>query len=715
MKTSKRIVSGVLAITLLLPNLPSATFASDDKVILNKKESVYINSDVYGNPTKVNIYNNFDISNVDEVKDYGVYDKYQILTGNNTPIISGDSILFKVDKGDKSFSYIGSSSIEYAKKAPWSFEIKYYLNGKETLAQDLIHQKGLVKVEIHVIPNEGAPEYYKNNYMMEIQSNFDMTEYISVESDEAIESTVGNTKTLTFMILPGQEKTVSIELGTDDFYMDGLTIGMVPLVGDIQEVIQDLVDDRKKIKDAFQELNSSFDVILNSLSDSGKNIDEVISGLNGFEDSLDLINNGKDTRSQSIAGISETLESISGDFTNIDNNVTTIINEIAYLKTRVNETKTTLNNLNKELKSLSNNLEQNEKDLDRIQKRSEGVNKDLKTLKNVIASTKNSIGGLNKLLGNVDSVSDIDLKAVKNGLTDIASDAQELGEVAGEIAAVDPSLAMEVGGIAKDIGSNLTKVSNEMKKAEDLMGDTNKNTSSLSKSLKDLQGDLIDLYEVADKYEDYSKNLPDTIKNANNTIKTINSMIDIVTKQLDDKLSTDTMELNEALDNLSILLNNIQVLEKNLKKIYSITQDLLTLAQNDLNTISNDMHTSTKATLDSTKGLMTTLKGATNQSIPLKNAKNKIYNTIKEESDDIENETNIFNMDPNADPVSFASEKNENVERVQIYVQTEAIKEFNFKDTADLEPEHEKVGFWDKLVQVFQKIGDFFKNLFGIK
>ena len=157
-RISKRIISGILAFTLMLPSLSSFAFAEiDNKTILHKRESVYINSDAYGVPTKLNIYNYFDIANVDEIKDYGVYNKYQVLTGEKTPKVSGDAITWNVNKDDRSFGYIGTSELDYIKNMPWSFDIRYYLNGKETLAKDLLHQSGLVKVVIHVIPNDDAP------------------------------------------------------------------------------------------------------------------------------------------------------------------------------------------------------------------------------------------------------------------------------------------------------------------------------------------------------------------------------------------------------------------------------------------------------------------------------------------------------------------------------------------------------------------------------
>ena len=62
--------------------------------------------------------------------------------------------------------------------------------------------------------------------------------------------------------------------------------------------------------------------------------------------------------------------------------------------------------------------------------------------------------------------------------------------------------------------------------------------------------------------------------------------------------------------------------------------------------------------------------------------------------------------------VSFASSKNESPKKVQIFLQTEGIKEAKDQTTEDMEPKKEKQTFWDKLKAIFQKIADFFKELF---
>lgn len=48
--------------------------------ILKKTEAVYVNADCYGNFTQVNIYNNFTLSNITQIRDFGEYEKIEVLT-----------------------------------------------------------------------------------------------------------------------------------------------------------------------------------------------------------------------------------------------------------------------------------------------------------------------------------------------------------------------------------------------------------------------------------------------------------------------------------------------------------------------------------------------------------------------------------------------------------------------------------------------------------
>ncbi len=702
----------LLATIMLFSTMASAS--TETGHILNKMESVYINIDNYGTPTKVNIYNDFNFANIDTINDYGKYEKIQVITGEEKPIISGDKISWNIS-GDKKLGYIGTADTKLANQMPWNISIKYYLNGVETLASELPHKSGLVKVKIKVIPNKEAPVIYQNNYMMEIKASFDMTKYTSVTSDEAIEAIVGNTKSLTFMILPGHEKEVSIEIGTENFKMDSISFAMVPLEGDLLELIQDIVEDKNKLREAWDATNESLDVILNSLSNTSKSLDKIIKSTNELENGLDTLNSGTDQRIEDITSFKNELETISGDFTRIDEKISQIIVDANYLKERANETKDFLEKLKLKLIALSTNMEKNEKDLERIEKRSKDLPDDLEKLEDLLVSTKSSIAELNKLLRNIDATGDIDINAISKSLKSIKESTEDIGTEAGiklQTGGEDPEFYTDVIQTAQSIGKDLQSVATELQKAEDLMGQTNTNTGNLSKDLVSLQGDLLEVADVIEGYEEYSKDVPDTIKNANNTIKSINSIINTFVKEIDNNNSKDNKKLNEEIDTLTSLLSELQKLEKDLKVVNSTIQSELILLQNDLYTISNQMHSGTKNTINGTQGLLKDFKTISNQSTTLKNAKNQIYNVITSDIDDLENKTTIFDMDPDMPNLSFASEKNESPKKVQIFVQTDAIKEYEGEDITDLEPKKESMTFWEKILLVFKKISEFFKNLF---
>ena len=125
---------------------------------------------------------------------------------------------------------------------------------------------------------------------MEIQSSFDMGKNISVNSAEAIEAVVGKTKSLTFMILPGKGQEVALEIGTDDFEMSNISFAMIPVEGDILDLVQDFVEDKNSLRNAWDSTNRSLDVILNELTKTSKSVDKIVDGSDNLKTGLNELN-----------------------------------------------------------------------------------------------------------------------------------------------------------------------------------------------------------------------------------------------------------------------------------------------------------------------------------------------------------------------------------------------------------------------------------------
>jgi putative membrane protein len=696
----------------------SHSFAVVEKSnILKKRESVYVNTDSYGSVEKVNIYNYYELSNVDKIEDFGNYESIQTVTGYNKPDVSGDRITWKVS-GDKRLGYIGKASNKLANQLPWTINIKYFLNGVETLVTDLPHQNGLVKVVIKVSPNKEAPEYYQNNYMMQVSASFDMTKYISVHSDEAIEAQVGNTKSLTFMILPGHEKEVNIEIGSDDFKMDSITFAMVPLEGDLLELIEDFVEDKNSIRDAWNTTNESLDVILNGLSNTTGSMERIINGSKELQKGLSSINNNSSKRTSNIDSLKSELKLLMGEIEFIDETMVKFIDDSQYAKDRVGSGESFIKDLNIELNSLSQSLVKNENDLDKLYEKSQNLPDDLGKLNELLVSLKDSVSGLRVLIKDIDATGDTDMKAISSGLINIKNTTEEIATEAGgmlQSGGSDTAFYMEVLSSAKSIGESLQKVSSELTKAQKSMDSVGGSKESLAKDLKSLQDSLGEISKITKRIKEQSKDVPNSISNLNTTLNSLESILQKISNEVDNKLEEDASKITGSLDNLTDILKDIRVIKKELGMVEDTMQNSLDLLKDDLNVISNDLYNSSNNTIDGMNDLLKNLKQISGQSSILKNAKNEIHNIITSDVDDIENKTTVFNMDSDMPTVSFASTKNDSPEKVQIFVQTEAIKEVKDNQTVDMEPQKEKRPFFEKVKEIFEMIANFFKNLFGIK
>ena len=278
--------------------------------------------------------------------------------------------------------------------------------------------------------------------------------------------------------------------------------------------------------------------------------------------------------------------------------------------------------------------------------------------------------------------------------------------------AEDTEFYMDVISTAKEIGSSLTKVSTQLSKAEDIIDDTTTNTNALSKNIKNVQKDLTAISKDLERIEGYSEDLPEELANLRKTISSLTILMDNIISEIEKNSDKDATEILKIIDKIELLTKSVQVLEKDAKKVHLTAQNMLSLLEKDLSITQNQIHSSATGVIDGTQNLLKDLKGVTNQSSNLKKAKNQIHDIITSDIDDIENKTTMFNINPDDRIISYASEKNESPNKVQIFVQSASIKEVISGDIADLEPKKEETSFWQKIVAIFEKIRMFFEGIF---
>lgn len=669
----KRCIASILAITILFSSFCYAM------PTLKKNETVYINLGDYGDVEKVNIYSKCTTNGTDEIIDYTKYNEVTNLSNRDSYTQSGDEIIWNVS-GEKNFSYTGTVGEEYYNNIPWKFNISYKLNGVEVKPEELLGKSGLVKITIDFTSNENCKSYYRNNYILEVTASYDMSKYLSVDSSEAMITDTGNNKTLMFIVLPGQSTTLNIELGSDDFEMDGITMAMVALNGDALNKIADLVQDRKDIEDALDSINASSDVILNSLNGMNTGLNGISNGVNQIKKGTTDLHGLSEARDEDIENLKKILndilpltEKINTDIDNLSKNYDIIVEMVT--------------ELNDNMKDLQKNIKDLNESIDCLAEKSDKLPDNVKEIKSLISQLSILTEDLAKLITNT---SKIDTTEIKDSLETIIKSSYALAME--EEDEETRAYLLSIVGSAKAIVENIDKIST----SETLQ----KNIVALVRDLNNVSSELEAVRKTISEQD--AKVVKEFMHDLSDTSYSLEKIIDTSIEYCD--------KILENKDDFSLAMENAKSIISLLTDMTNTSLSMIDNINKGLKIVSSDIYEGSDKTADAILSLTKQLQAITNQTNQFKDSKNKIKDVVDNGWDKIDDETTLFEVEKDAKTVSFGDERNE-VEQVQFIVKTPDIK--HLKELGeDLEANTTKTTFWDRVLLVLKKMFGWIIDLF---
>ncbi len=650
---------------------------------MSKTESVYVNLDYYGEVEQINVANDCVLTGQSEVIDFGVYESITNLT-NRTELKNDDGKIVWDVSGLKRFAYNGKVSNENAKNVPWTFDVSYKLNGVETKAEELLGKSGLVEITVDIDANKDAKEYYRNNYMLEVTGSYDLNKYLSVESDEAMFVTTGRTKTLMYIVLPGQSTTLTLKIGSENFEMDGLTFAMVPIEGKILEKLGDIVDDKKSIEDAMDVLNSSTDIILDTMSGMQTSLDGISSGVSKIQDGTTGLHNLSGKRDEEIAKLKTNLESMEKVISDMQNDLDNAIDSTKNLTDMLEE-------LQGEFEAMDKTMSKVQDNLDDIEEAIEDLPDDFEDISKTVEITADLIGNFRELLRDELAGKEVDVAGLENSLTQIGYNAQIL------LQSTDTTIQTKAGEILQ----NLSSIQTTLSEVKEIMNDTTNASSGMLSNLNKLQSKLGTIADMMD--EDDGEIIIDAVDNVDELITRLREILKTVIKY--NELAI------EDKDNLPLALGNMKNMLEELNKADKTVVDLLAVMEESLKIVSGELYEGSDEMMSGIVNATNDLKKITGQSNKIKNSKNTVRDVIKDNWDEIDEKTTIFNIDVNAKPESFLSDKNESPSKVQFMLKTQDIKEVKEKEI-DLEVEDNTGNIWTRICAILEKMFGWILNLF---
>ena len=709
MKTDKlrRLTAASLVLAFTLPQAAQAAAPT-----VETDESVYINMDYYGAPTNTRIVKGVSLNGHTEFTDFGSYADVYNMSTYDEPVIKDNSVYWKLsDTSKQRFYYECIPTDKVNIQMPWNFDVSYKLNGVSVKAEDCAGANGLVEITIHAVPNSYASDYYKNNMMLVCGTGIDMSKALSIDAPGAQVQSVGTYKLVVFMGMPGEESTFTVRIGSDNFENMGMFMFMTPATLSSLDIISDLKD----VKDR--------------LSNSG---DSLYSGMSNMLDTMQSMQNGMGTMSSGISGINAVRQQLIKDRGTIDPKTDAALTALEKLTgesdsliPELNNTKDTLVKLNSTTNSILNTLEESGADITEYQTLLQNIRTSLNNLEDLMDDLDDKTGSewlyiselqsdISKLKKNLKAIQDdmsnlndkIDAitKAVTNAGTKALTHLQNM-----EDAGVVPS------GSTKMAYDLLSTFAGEGKKLTDALKHLNDNLSSTSSSLSgflDTSDSILDnLDDICDILDDYKGLGQDFTAEGKKLTELTNTTLGRVNQQL-----TEIPALTESLNRLTSITSSsidkgTELIDTTTKTL-TASHQLLDTVNSTLRSVRSDADASTQTMLD---GLLDVLDKASrsNSSNKLQNATDDIHNAIDDAKTDLEDDTNILNIDSSADLQSVTSSMNPTPSSLQFILRTQEISTDDDDDAITSDQDAADEGVLARIVNIFKKLASAIYGVFA--
>ena len=753
MKTDKlrRLTAASLVLAFTLPQAAQAAAPT-----VETDESVYINMDYYGAPTNTRIVKGVSLNGHTEFTDFGSYADVYNMSTYDEPVIKDNSVYWKLsDTSKQRFYYECIPTDKVNIQMPWNFDVSYKLNGVSVKAEDCAGANGLVEITIHAVPNSYASDYYKNNMMLVCATGIDMSKALSIDAPGAQIQSFGTYKLVMFMGLPGEENTFTVRIGSNDFESMGLIMFMTPATTSALDIMSSMRDIKDRLENSGDNLYTGVSSMLSTMQAVQGSLSSMSSGISGIDqvrkqlikdrgtldprtdaalNALNELTGKSDSLIPELNSAKDTLTSLNATTSSILTTLEESGADIPEYQKLLNDVKTSLGNLEDLFDDLDDETGNSSRTIARIRSASEDLSKELEALRQDLSSLSGNLENLDletpvskELTNYVSAMTSSTAQSagtaasqkkyleIMSTITDDMSDeekakieekakaeAAKAGEAAGA-AAVQSSAAYNnaqaLAALMTGIKSGSSAVTSDMQSMTKQLESVTKEMSGLLDATNSLLKDLEDIADVFDEYkglpQDFTQEGKKLTELANGSLDRVNKMLADI-PALRESLDTMTTTANSAIDKTTSLITST-------KKALSTSYDLVNTANSVLRSVRSQADASTQATIDSLLDTLGKLSGST-ASGQMQTATNSIHSAVKDAETDLEDDTNVLNIDTSADLESVTSSMNPSPSSLQFILRTEEISVDDDDDDGTSDQDAADEGVFARICNIFKKL-----------
>ncbi|MCR5692011.1 MAG: hypothetical protein K6G62_07315, partial [Eubacterium sp.] len=440
------------------------------KAKYKKDENIYGILAATGQLEQMYVVNQFEVTKAGQITDLGNYDEIANLTDTSTLETQGKRISFSANKGN--FYYQGSKQNA---DLPWTFQIKYYLDGREVDAGSLAGAKGDLKLRIKSQKTKGVDPVFYDNFMLQISLTLDNEKASRVQSPDATVADAGSSRQFNYTVMPGEDADILLAAKVEDFEMDGISIAAIPF-----NMTMDLPDSDGMVKG------------MNKLSDGVSDLDDGVGefkdGLGEYVAGVELFDQGIGQINQNMSKLTKGGTSLQKGSSQIDQGLEKIAGGGAGLQQGSAQIGQTLNSLAASLETMDlSGL--NPKDAAIIKQTIGGLSKNYSTFDQGLKEYTGGVSTLSKNYGNF-----------HKGLKEYTNGVGKLGKGFKEVASGSHKLASN--------GSKLTDGMSELKKGTGKLSDSvAKMPEKTQEKIDDMMSDYVKEFDMVSFVDSSNKKI----------------------------------------------------------------------------------------------------------------------------------------------------------------------------------------------------------------
>lgn len=746
----RRVTATALLLSFALPQCAQAAAPT-----VETDETVYINMDYYGAPTNTRIVKGVNLNGHTEFTDFGDYKDVYNMSTFDEPTLKEDSVYWKLNTDKNRFYYECIPNDTVNIQMPWNFDVSYKLNGVPVEADQCAGASGTIQMDIHAVPNTYASDYYKNNMMLVCATGIDMSKALSIDAPGAQIQSFGTYKLVMFMGLPGEENTFTVRIGSNDFESMGLIMFMTPATTSALDIMSSMRDIKDRLENSGDNLYTGVSSMLSTMQAVQSSLSSMSSGISGIDqvrkqlikdrgtldprtdaalNALDELTGKSDSLIPELNSAKETLTALNATTSSILTTLEESGEDIPEYQKLLNDVKTSLGNLEDLFDDLDDETDNSSWTIAQIRSASEDLQKELNALTEDLKSLSGSLDDLDletpvstELKNYVSAMTsstaqsagkDASQKKYLEIMSTITRDmsdeekaeieekakaeAAKAGEAAGA-AAVQSSAAYNnaqaLAALMTGIKSGSSAVTSDMQSMTKQLKSVTEKMSDLLNATNSLLKDLEDIADVFDEYkglpQDFTAEGKKLTELANGSLNRVNKMladIPALRESLDSLTKTATSSIDKTTDLMS-----------STTKALSTSYDLMNTANSVLRSVRSQADASTQTTINSLLDTLGKLSGST-ASGQMQTATNSIHSAVKDAETDLEDDTNVLNIDTSADLESVTSSMNPSPSSLQFILRTEEISVDDDDDDGISDQDAADEGVFARICNIFKKL-----------